>query len=296
MLLAATVSMAGERTVMEAIMIRVNDRIITITDFHNRLLQELSQLPDPPAGEDLRRFSSNLFDALVDEMVILERANERRVVVDEAAVDASIESLREENNLQDDEAFATALSTSGIDEEQLRERYRQSIILRRTVQTEIKAVEITTQEVRDLYEAEKERFRVSKKIELEQLYFPVAENDQDRDQVRRRALGLAERVSAGSDLAAEATLAGIEVQQLGAIPEEDLRPELAEALQDVEDGGLSSPLHAAGGYQVIRVIKPVSACAAACRWSGTRSSRKGWSTSSSKSSWSRPTATCSTRL
>jgi hypothetical protein len=259
MLLVAAAGTASERTVMEAIMIRVNDRIMTITDFHDRLIQELSQRPEPPTGEDLRRFATNLFDAVVDEMVILERANEKRVVVDEAAVDASIESLRKDNNLEDDEAFANALSTSGINEEQLRERYRQSIMLRRTVQAEIKTVEITTQEVRDLYEEEKERFRVPKKIELEQLYFPVAEDDKDRDQVRRRAKGLAERVRAGSDMAAEATLAGIEVQQLGAIPEEDLRPALTEALQDVADGDLSSPLYAGGGFQVVRIIRRVPA-------------------------------------
>jgi parvulin-like peptidyl-prolyl isomerase len=259
MLLATTVSMASERTVMEAIMIRVNDRIVTITDFHNRLLQELSQRPEPPEGEDLRRFASGLFDAVVDEMVILERADEKRVTIDDAAVDASIDALREENDLQDDEAFAAALSESGMDEEQLRERYRQQMVLRRTVQAEIKTVEITTQEVRDLYEAEKERFRVPKKIELVQLYFPVAEDEKDRNEVRRRALGLTERVSAGSDMAAEATLAGIEVQELGAIPEEDLRPELAEAVKNIEDGGMSAPLYTAGGFQVVRVIRRIPA-------------------------------------
>jgi parvulin-like peptidyl-prolyl isomerase len=259
--MVTAIAVAGERTVVEAIMVRVNDRILTISDFRARLQQELSQRPEQPDVDELPRFAESLFDAVIDELVILERATEKRLTVDESAIDETIADLREQNNLQDDEAFVAALASSGMTEEDLRERYRQSILMRKTVQAEIQPAEITEQEVRKLYEDEKERFRVPNKVELVQVYFPVDEEggDRERDGVRRRAQGLAERVNAGSDMAAEATLAGVEVQELGAIPEDDLRPELSESLAELSEGQLTGPLSTAGGYQVIRLVKRIPA-------------------------------------
>ena len=68
------------------------------------------------------------------------------------------------------------------------------------------------------YETDKERFRVPAKVELEQIFF-AADGDQAADsQTRRVAQGLVDRVREGSDLRAEVTLAGAEIQELGAIP------------------------------------------------------------------------------
>jgi len=64
-------------------------------------------------------------------------------------------------------------------------------------------------------------------------------------------------VSGGSDLRAEATLAGIEVQELGAIPVADLRSDLRRALDGVQEGGFTEPLVTAGGIQVIHLVRRI---------------------------------------
>jgi len=258
-LLLAVVAKAAEREVLEAILIRVNDRIVTLSDFRLRLLQELSQRPDQLQGEELKRYSEGLLENLVDELILLERAQEKQLTVDDAMVDSSIQALREENSLQDDQAFKEALASSGLTEEDLRKRYHQSMLLSRVVQSEVQPAEITAEEVRQLYEKDKERFRVPRKVRLEQLFFPVADDGSDRDAVRSRINGLLERVHSGADLIAEATLAGSEVQELGAIPEHDLRPELADVLVGLDDGGMTEPLLTAGGFQVIRLLERIPA-------------------------------------
>jgi parvulin-like peptidyl-prolyl isomerase len=255
----ATLAMAGERVVLEAIMVRVNDRVITVTDFRERLRQELSQIPEPPTGSDLTGYATALFGTVVDEMVLLERAQEKRLQVEDEAVDSAIAALREDNNLKDDAAFKQALSTAGLTEETLRQRYRQNLLLSRVVQSEVKAAEITEEELRQKYETDKARFAVPARVELEQLSFPTADDGLDRDQVAQRARGLVERVSQGSDLVAEATLAGVEVQQLGSIPISDLRSELTSALEEVPDGGLTAPLDYPGGVQVLRLVRRIPA-------------------------------------
>jgi parvulin-like peptidyl-prolyl isomerase len=244
----------AEREVLETILVRVNDRIVTVNDFKVRLRQELSQISPVPKGTELREYTNGLFDSIVDEMLLLERAEDRRVQVDENTVDMAIENLREENNLQDDEEWRTALETSGMSEEALRERYRQTILLSRTVQSEVRATQITEEEVRLKYEEEKNLYKVPAKVNLEQLFFPTADSGADQAEVLRVAAGLVERVSGGSDLTAEATLAGIEVQDLGSIPVADLRGDLRRALDGVPDGGFTEPMVTAGGVQVIHLV------------------------------------------
>lgn len=248
----------AEREVLETILVRVNDRIVTVNDFKIRLRSELAQINPVPQGKELRGYTEGLFQTIVDEMIVLERAEDRQVVVDDETVDAAIESLRVENKLEDDAAWEEALASSGMSVEMLRERYRESILLSRTVQSEIRPTEITEEEVRKRYEEEKELFKVPQKVLLEQLFFPVREDGSDEAQVMRVVRGLVERVSGGSDFRAEATLAGVEIQELGAIPVADLRNDLRQALEGVPDGGFTEPLVMAGGIQLIHLVERVA--------------------------------------
>jgi parvulin-like peptidyl-prolyl isomerase len=194
---------------------------------------------------------------VTDELILLERAREARLTVDDGAVDSAIATMREENNLEDEATFEAALAQAGMSVDILRERYRRNMLVSRAVQSEVQPTEITTEELRRMYEDSKETFKTPEKVVLEQIFFPVADDGNDADQVRRRAVGLINRVGQGADLVAEATLAGVEVQDLGEIPVADLRPELLAALGELEPGGLSEPLALSGGYQVLRLIERI---------------------------------------
>jgi len=258
-LAVSSIVWGGDRQVVEAILVRVNDRIVTISDFRERLEVELSQLPSRPEGEELDRFAHQFFQTQVDELILLERAREKKLTVDDEMVDKAIAELREQNQLQDDAAFKAALAGAGLTEQALRDRYRHNMLLQRAVQSEVKQTEITEEELRQRYEANKEQYRVPAKVELEQVFLPVADDGSDRRQVMQTAQGLVERVRGGADLRAEATLAGAEIQELGAIPETDLRVELQQILAPLPDNGLSDPLETAGGVQVVRLVRRIPA-------------------------------------
>ena len=77
-LTGGTLSTAAMQTLVDAISYQ-NDsdnpntanRVVTITDFRERLRQELSQIPDPPSGPELTAFAESLFRTIVDELVLL---------------------------------------------------------------------------------------------------------------------------------------------------------------------------------------------------------------------------------
>jgi parvulin-like peptidyl-prolyl isomerase len=250
---------AADRELVEAILARVNDRIVTMSDFTDRLNVELSQMPSPPRGDDLKRFAREVFNTVVDELVLLERAREKKLTVDDKLVDNAIAELREQNQLQDDAAWLAALDGAGLTVEGLRERYRHNMLLQRAVQSEVKPTEITEEELRQRYEEELEQFRVPAKVELEQVFVPIAGDGSDRLQVLRTAQGLVDRVRGGADLKAEAILAGAEIQELGAIPEADLRGDLQSLLEPLEEGGITDPLETTGGFQIVRLVQRIPA-------------------------------------
>ena len=256
-LMVTAVVCGAEREVLEAILIRVNDRIVTVSEFEKRLAQELAQATRPPEGEALLAFRDQLVENLVNEMILMERADEKNIIPDEGAIDEAVAGLREENNLQDDELFEGALRESGMTEESLRERYRTSFMVQRAAQGEVRPTEITQEELKMLYEQDKDNYAVPAKVELQQMIFPVAADGSDTEAVASRVLAMLERVEGGADLQAEATLAGVDLQDLGAIPVQDLRPELVELLDPLGDGDFSDPAVTSGGIQVLRLVQRI---------------------------------------
>jgi len=249
---------AGERILLEGPLVRVNDRIITVTEFTERVRQELIQLPQQPTSEELHQFVEILLNEVVNELILMERAVEKRLVVDDQMVDQAIANLREENNLQDDEAWEQALESSGLSAEGLRERYRQTITLQRAVQGEVRPVEITEEELRQQYEENMDDYLVPAKVELEQVFIAV-DDDASLAQAERMAQGMVSRVRDGADLKAEATLAGTELQELGEIPVDDCRADLVKALDGLDDGEIANPLAVPGGIQIIRLVRRIPA-------------------------------------
>lgn len=257
LMMAMAVAHGADRVVVEGVLVRVNERIVTISDFTERIRQELAQMPSPPNNEELRQFTDMLLEDTVSELVLMERATEKRLTIEDAAVNQAIEGLREENNLQDDEAWEAALENAGLTPEALRERYRRSMLLQRAVQGEVRPVEITQEELRQQYELEKDKYRIPAKVELQQVFLP--DDGSDINRLSRRAEGIVERVRTGADLKAEATLAGSELQELGAIPLDDCRPELRRALEPLSEGQVADPLKVAGGMQIVRLVRRMPA-------------------------------------
>lgn len=257
MTVAVSAAWTAERVVLQGVLVRVNDRIVTISEFAERVRQELTQMPATPSDEELHEFTEGLLLETVNELVLLERATEKQVVVSDDMVDEAMANLRKENNLEDDEAWEQALESSNLTLEVLRERYRRSILLQRAVQGEVRPAEITEEELKREYDRDKENFKVPAKVELEQVF--IADGTSTPAATAKRAQGLVDRVRGGADLKAEATLAGAELQQLGAIPVEDCRPDLVRALDGLDDGGITDPLPVPGGVQIIRLVQRIPA-------------------------------------
>jgi parvulin-like peptidyl-prolyl isomerase len=123
-------------------------------------------------------------------------------------------------------------------------------------------INLTQKEVKDYFEANKQKFLKPESIDLSEIY--LSTSDKDDAAVKARAMELVAQIRAGADFKAVAgansdrerngeRTAPKDGGKVGTFEVQNLREELTTALKDVKVGGVSDPLKTPDGYQIIRV-------------------------------------------
>lgn len=253
--LLATASAGAEVTLVEGILARVNDRIVTVADFHARLVErtaETGQVADPS------QYAAVLNEA-IDELCLLERAAELKVEVEDAEVTNSIKQLREQNQIPDDETFNAMLRQTGLDLERLRARMHDTIAMNRVLSREVGTVPVTDEELRQRYSQEKDRFAIPEREELQHLVAPLPSDATAAQKLRADLARLVAAARSGGDFLAlinDFVASGRATGgDLGVIPITDLRSEVATAVAGLKDGEVSDPFESGAGLHVVKLVK-----------------------------------------
>ena len=257
--LAATFGAGAERQVIEAVVVRVNDRILTVTDMRKRVSER--------AAESGSVVPADAYPALVeeaaDDLCLLERAIELKIEVDEEEVSEQLKGLKEQNRIETDEQFEQTLRTMGLSVEQLRARMREQMLINRVMQREIGNIPITEEELRRRYAQEQERYSVPEHVRLEHLVFPVGAQPDDEERAMTRARQLVAAVRSGREFAAilkEETESGNATGgDLGSVAVPDLRPEVRDAVATLRNGEVADPFRTAAGIHVVHLLERVPA-------------------------------------
>jgi parvulin-like peptidyl-prolyl isomerase len=250
---------AAERQVIEGIVVRVNDRILTIADMRKRVAERAAET----GAQVTAAMYGDLVNEAADDLCLLERATEIKLEISEDEVSAQLKGLREQNRIETDEQFEQTLRGLGLSVEQLRTRMREQMLISRVMQREVGAIPVTEEELRQRYAREKERFAVPEQVRLEHLVFAVGSEPDDADRVMARARQLAAAVRSGRDFSAvikEETEAGNATGgDLGAVAVPDLRPEVREAVAPLKQGEVADPFRSQVGVHVVRLVERLPA-------------------------------------
>lgn len=245
---------AGERQLVEGIVVRVNDRILTTRDMHRRMVER--------AAETGRQVLASEYGAIVaevtDELCLLERAAELKMEVTKDEVDQALKQLREDNRVPDDASFRTMLESMGISEQQLRDRMHDTLLVRRVLSREVGTLPLTEEEVRQRYEREKDSFKVGERVRIEHIVLDAAKDQRDEAAKLARLERLAAAVRTGSvflDLVEREVAEGGAVGgDLGEVLVADLREEVRKAVQDLAEGDVSQPFASTAGFHLVHLV------------------------------------------
>ena len=259
-LVAATLTAAD---LVEAIVIRVGDRIITRTQYLVRLQQGYNEIeqtmpPDQVATRkvDLRK---SLTDDLVNELLIKDRADRLGLTVTPEEMKDAIAKLKQQYGIKTDQEFEDSLKKSGMSRAEMETRMRDTILTNKVFGQELRTREdMTDVELREKYDREKERYRLPERVHLREIVIVRPDNAASAERAAKRAEDVAAQAKSTTDFAKLAvTTSEVSTKDkggdLGEVARGDLVPELDKAVFNATPGTVLGPISTKAGWHILKV-------------------------------------------
>lgn len=264
-LVCAAPAAQADAELLNRVVIRVNDRIATLHDYQERLReaeQGIAQadLPLTERRELIARLPEQVYRSLLEEQLLLSRADQLGIVFTEEEVEDQLGRMRESYGFASDEEFAAALAQGGRTLRGFREEVRKNMRLNELMAREVRSqLDVDEEQARIYYRDHPEDFTTPQRMHLQEL---VVLEEVQADAARRRELARSIRaeILAGKAIdevvdaySEEGLTSG--VIDLGWVVAGDLAAELEQAAWDLETGEVSEPVESRGGTHVIRVVE-----------------------------------------
>src|SRR5215212_10088502 len=260
----ALTSLSASAEVLEGIVVRVGDRIITRTQYERRLhdgFAEIDQTVRPEqaatAREDLRK---HLVDDMISELLIKDRADRLNISITDADIKEAVARLKQQHGITSDEQFDASLKNSGLTRPEMEARLRETLITQKVFGRELKnRSDLTDAELRERYNREKESFRLPERAHLREIVVLTPEDASKVAEARQRAADLAEAArKPGADFASVASTMSESGTRdkggdLGEVAKGDLVTELDKAVFNAPNGTILGPLETKSAWHILLV-------------------------------------------
>lgn len=168
-------SLAGAELV-ESILARVNDRLITNSEFQRRVVAA-SHAPQAPS--DPAQVKRDVLEEMIKEKLLEERAKEMSVSASDEEIESAVERVKRQYNLATDQEFDAALASSNMTREDLKRQMRQTIILQKVIGRDVTSkLDISEDMLRLEYERQKDTlYRVPESARVSEIVIRFPAND-----------------------------------------------------------------------------------------------------------------------
>jgi parvulin-like peptidyl-prolyl isomerase len=253
----ALVPLALRAETIERVVAKVNGQIITLSEFQSRQVAAAQGARVDPAGVGafLRQNNAKILQDAIDEILILQKAEDAGIRAPAAWIDEAIEGIKKENRITSDEQMQEALAREGLTLAELRENIERGVLRRIVMQRDVQPkIEVSEADVRAEYERVKAtEFTKPATVTLQEILIP-----EDKGGIAL-ARELASRARAGEDfqeLARTYSTAPSRANggDLGQLAQGDIHPDIEKVAFELSVGSVSDPLPVVGGYRLIRVV------------------------------------------
>jgi parvulin-like peptidyl-prolyl isomerase len=247
--------------VIEEIVARVNEQIITLSDLREREERVVGELFERYSGEELERrvreARSTLLRDLIRESLLLQRAE--TLGLDTARiVEVSLEQIKQQNNIKTNEELLRILREQGTTLEELRQQILRmnvpAIMLDREVRQK---VAVTEAEIEADYKERVDEFQVPETVVFSEIVLRVQEGEDEEGERARAAAALAE-VEGGAPFEAVvekfSEAPSREVKgRIGPIGPDELARPIERALRALEPGAVSPVVQSRYGFHILKL-------------------------------------------
>jgi peptidyl-prolyl cis-trans isomerase SurA len=254
-------------TVVEEIVARVNNQIITLSDYQKAsagLQQEATQDCQNCSQVQLQAavadHQKNLLRDMIDQQLLIERAKDMEVSVETDLV-KRLDEVRKQNNLTSLEDLEKAVEQQGIVWEDYKTQMRNTLLTQEVIRREVGGrMNIGSDEVKAYYEAHKQDFNRPEQVALAELFLSTdGKSPEDIAAIRTKADDLHNRLVKGEDF--EALLKryseGSTAQQngdLGVFERGQLSKQLEDAVFTMDKGQFTDVIQTKTGFEILKVL------------------------------------------
>ena len=249
-------------SVVEDIVARVNDQIISKSDY-DRALADLEQQArqqnwSPQALEDQKK---NLLRDLVDQQLLLSKGKELGITGETELV-KQLDAIRKQNHLDSMEALESAAKEQGVSFEDFKQHIRDRIITQQVIGQEVyRKVNITQGELQRYYDAHQADFNKPETVRLSEILIgtPAADDAAQVSAAQAKADDMEAKLKSGTnfDELAKSASSGPTAAQGGDLGEFK-RGQLAKVLEDqtfaLQAGQYTQPIRTKQGFVILKVI------------------------------------------
>jgi len=263
LLIAGTAVAVSAAQLVEAIVIRVGDRVVTRTQYLKRLhdgYNEIEQTAQPTeVAAKKEEFRKNLTNDLISELLIKDRADRLNLTVGHDEIQDAIEKLKQQYGLTTDMQFNDSLAKSGLTRADMEARLRDTLLMNKVFSRELRGREdLTDKELRERYDREKERYRLPERARLREIVILKPDNPAQLEAARLHVEELAKQARENADFALLAKTASQAPTKdkggdLGEVAKGELLPQLDQAVFNSQAGAIIGPIDAKTAWHILKV-------------------------------------------
>ena len=262
LVLAASAATLTAAQLVEAIVIRVGDRIITRTQYVKRLHDGFAEIEQTAAPSEVAtkkaELQKSLTNDLIAELLIKDRADRIGITISSEELKDATGRLMAQYGLKTQAEFEDSLRKSGMTPADMEARLRETLLMNKVFGRELRnREELTDKELRERYDREKERYRLPERAHLREVVILRPDGAAQIDAARQRANEVAKRAKTEdfAKLASELSESGTKSKggDLGEVARGELLPDLDKAVFNSPAGTVIGPLESKSAWHILKV-------------------------------------------
>lgn len=263
-----------EAAILDRIVANVNGEIITLRDL-NAEVEQRARTAEGASSSDSGSIQRDTLEKMVEETLTRQQAKKLGIVISDNELNAAIDKIKIDNNLNDAE-FIASLREQGYSIEYFRETLRMDLMKARIINQEVRAAVVVSDEEVEAYlrmnnpdamEAEPEPEPAEddgKRAHVRNISItvPAEATEEEIEQKMELAEKLRKKLERGADfeeLAAEYSDGMNEVMggDLGVVSFKDLDRRIRAAMEKLKPGKVSKPVKAGEAIHIFQVVEIV---------------------------------------
>lgn len=241
--------------VQDAIIAVVNDDIITVSDLrdymsaaYHHLLSEGRTQQEIRAA--LREHESRGVEKLIEDKLILNKANDMGLEVRETLIDERVEKIKQQ--YPSEQAFLDALVKDGNNITDLRNKIKDQLKVKWVIENEVEAkIAVSPVEVSDFYKQNFELFRKPERITLQSIF--VSFGDKEEHEAREKIAQA--KAMLGESTFEETAAKFSEAPSPGTVKKGQMLKPIENAVWTLEEGEISDPVEVDNGIYIFKVTE-----------------------------------------